>query len=94
MTIHPLNILAFLANSMSKTRNLDITYDKYSSSYSSNHQDEINNDFDIQTMSFMDQLLFRWAHLLYASANLHLLGCPCPPNIEVTWLLTMNINTS
>jgi hypothetical protein len=59
MTIHPLNILAFLANSMSKTRNLDITYDKYSSYYSSNHQDEINNDFDIQTMSFMDQLLFR-----------------------------------
>jgi hypothetical protein len=45
---------AFPANSMSKTSNLDITYDKYSSSYSSNHQDEIDNDFDIQNVSFMD----------------------------------------
>jgi hypothetical protein len=59
MTIHPLNILVFPANSMSKTRSLDITYDKYSSSYSSNHQDEIDNDFDIQNVSFMDKLLFR-----------------------------------
>jgi hypothetical protein len=79
MTIHPLNILAFSANRMSKTSNLDITYEKYSSSCSSNHQDEIDNDFDIQNVSFMDQLLFRLAHLLYASTNLHLFGCPCPP---------------
>jgi hypothetical protein len=94
MTIHPLNILAFLANSISKTSNLDITYDKYSSSYSSNHQDEIDNDFDIQNVSFMDELLFRSAHLLYASVNLHLFGCSCPPSIEIMWLLAMNINTS
>jgi hypothetical protein len=79
MTIHPLNILAFPANGMSKTKNLNITYDNYSSSYSSNHQDEIDNDFDIQNVSFMDQLLFRLAHHLYASTNLHLFGCPCPP---------------
>jgi hypothetical protein len=74
-----LYISAFPANSMSKTSNLDITYDKYSSSYSSNHQNEIDNDFDIQNVSFMDQLLFKSAHPLHASANLHLLGCPCPP---------------
>jgi hypothetical protein len=82
---------------MSKTSNLDITYDKYSSSYSSNHQNEIDNDFDIQNVSFMDQLLFKSAHPLHASANLHLLGCPCPPpppNIEIMWFLMMNINTS
>jgi hypothetical protein len=94
MTIQPLTISAFPANSMSKNSNLDITYDKYSSSYSSNHQDEIDNDFDIQNVSFMDHLLFRSAHLLYAPTNLHLLSCPCPPSVEVTWLLTMNINTS
>jgi hypothetical protein len=42
----------------------------------------------------MDQLLFRSAHLLYPSTNLHLLGCPCPMSIKVTWFLTVNINTS
>jgi hypothetical protein len=94
MTIHPLNISAFPANSMPKTSNLDITYDKYSSFYSSNHQYEIDKDFDIQNVSFMDQLLFRSAHPLYALANLHLLGCPCPLSIEVMLFLTMNINNS
>jgi hypothetical protein len=89
MTIHALNISAFPANSMSKTSNFDITYDKYSSNY----QDEIDN-FDIHNVAFMDWLLFRSAHLLYASTNLHLLGCLCPPSIEVTWFVTMNINTS
>jgi hypothetical protein len=57
-------------------------------------KDEIGNDFDIQNVSFMDQLLFRSAHLLYALTSLHLLGCSCPPSIEVTWLLMVNINTS
>jgi hypothetical protein len=49
MTIHPLNISAFPTNSMSKTSNFDITYDKYSSNY----QDEIDN-FDIHNVAFMD----------------------------------------
>jgi hypothetical protein len=64
--------------SIYKISNLDITYGKCSSSYSSNHQDEVDNDLDIPNGSFMDQLLFRSAHLLHASANLQLLGCPCP----------------
>jgi hypothetical protein len=71
-----------------------MAYDKCSSSYPSNHQDEVNNDLDIQNRSFMDQLLFQSSHLLHASANLHLLDCPCPLSIEVMWFLTMNINTS
>jgi hypothetical protein len=80
--------------SIYKTSNLDMTYGKCSSSYSSNHQDEVDNNLDIPDGSFMDQLLFILAHLLHALANLHLPGYPCPLGIEVTWLLTLNINTS
>jgi hypothetical protein len=80
--------------SIYKTSNLAMTYGKGSSSYSSNHQDEVDNNLDIPNGSFMDQLLFRSARLLHASANLHLLNCPCPLSIEVTWFLMMNINTS
>jgi hypothetical protein len=78
--------------SIYKTSNLDMTYAKCS--YSSNHQDEVDNNLDIPDGSFMDQLLFILAHLLHALANLHLPGYPCPLGIEVTWLLTLNINTS
>jgi hypothetical protein len=71
-----------------------MAYGKCSFSYPSNQQDEVDNDLDIQNGSFMDQLLFRSAHLLHAPAYLHLLGCPCPLSIEGTWFLTMNIDTS
>jgi hypothetical protein len=79
---------------MSNTSNFDITYDRYSSSYSSNHQYEADNNLDIPNGPFMEQLLFISAHLFHALANLHLLGCPCPLSIKAMWFLVMNINTS